>query len=263
MLFGYEWELLKCPAGAWQWLANNVKEEHLIPDAHHPSKKHRPMMTTADLSLRFFPDYELISRSFLNNPDAFADAFAKAWFKLTHRHMGPQSRYLCKEVPSETFIWQDPIPKCDQPLVSHEGITKLKSAVLGSGLSVIELVSSAWASASTFSGSDKRGGANGARIRFAPQKDWEVNNPAMIQKDLSALEQIQQAFNQSQTDGKKVSLADLIVLGGNEGIEHAANQAGIQIEVPFTPGRMHALESQTDQDSFAVLEPIADGFRNY
>jgi len=260
MLFGYEWELVKSPAGAQQWQAKNCKPEHMIPDAHDPSKKHVPMMTTADLSLRFDPIYEPIARRFHQNPEAFADAFARAWFKLTHRDMGPKVRYLGSEVPSEDLIWQDPIPAVDHPLINAKDIAALKAKILASGLSVSELVSTAWASASTFRGSDKRGGANGARIRLAPQKDWEVNQPAQLAKALSTLEGIQQEFNKSQKKGKKVSLADLIVLGGCAAIESAA---GFSVKVPFTPGRADASQDQTDVESFAALEPEADGFRNY
>ena len=263
MLFGYEWTLVKSPAGAWQWLAAGVREEHMIPDAHDPSKKHRPMMTTADLSLRFDPIYEPIARRFHQDPQAFADAFARAWFKLTHRDMGPKARYLGPEVPAEDLIWQDPLPAVDHPLINAKDIADLKAKVLASGLSVSELVSTAWASASIFRGSDKRGGANGARIRLAPQKDWEANQPAQLAKALTTLEGIQQAFNKVQKDGKKVSLADLIVLGGCAAIEAAAKSAGHAMEVPFTPGRADASQDQTDVESFAVLEPEADGFRNY
>jgi catalase-peroxidase len=263
MLFGYEWELVKSPAGAKQWHAKNVKEEHMIPDAHNPSKKHVPMMTTADLSLRFDPIYELISRRFHKDPKAFADAFARAWFKLTHRDMGPRARYLGREVPKEELIWQDPIPAIKHKLIDEKDINVLKRKILASGLSVSELVSTAWASASTFRGSDKRGGANGARIRLAPQKDWEVNQPAQLAKVLQTLEGIQSKFNRAQSRGKKVSLADLIVLGGCAGIEKAAKNAGLKVKVPFTPGRMDAVQEQTDVESFAVLEPAADGFRNY
>ncbi|TAH48146.1 MAG: catalase/peroxidase HPI [Betaproteobacteria bacterium] len=262
-LFGYEWELVKSPAGAWQWLAKDVRDEDMIPDAHDPSKKHRPMMTTADLSLRFDPIYEPISRRFHQDPAAFADAFARAWFKLTHRDMGPRSRYLGPEVPAEDLIWQDPVPAVDHPLIDATDIADLKAKILASGLSVSELVSTAWASASTFRGSDKRGGANGARIRLAPQKDWEANQPAQLAKVLAALEAIQSAFNTAQTGGKKVSLADLIVLGGCAAVERAASAAGHAIAVPFTPGRSDASQAQTDVESFAVLEPTADGFRNY
>ncbi|GAB4400754.1 MAG: catalase/peroxidase HPI [Anaerolineales bacterium] len=263
MLFGYEWELTKSPAGANQWVAKNVKPEHMIPDAHDPSKKHAPMMTTADLSLRFDPIYEPISRRFHQDPEAFADAFARAWFKLTHRDMGPKARYLGPEVPAEDLIWQDPLPSVDHPLVTKKDIATLKAKMLGSGLSLSELVSTAWASASTFRGSDKRGGANGARIRLAPQKDWEVNQPEQLAKVLTTLESIQKDFNNSQKKGKKVSLADLIVLGGCAAVEVAAKAAGYEVEVPFTPGRVDASQEQTDVNSFAVLEPEADGFRNY
>ncbi|MBS0347617.1 MAG: catalase/peroxidase HPI [Proteobacteria bacterium] len=262
-LFGYEWELVKSPAGASQWLARDVKDEDLIPDAHDPSIKHRPMMTTADLSLRFDPIYEPIARRFHKDPQAFAEAFARAWFKLTHRDMGPKVRYIGPEVPAEDLIWQDPIPAVDHPLVDVADIAALKAKVLASGLSISELVSTAWASASTFRGSDKRGGANGARIRLAPQKDWEANEPARLAKVLATLEEIQQGFNGAQGGGKKVSLADLIVLGGCAAVESAARTAGHAIDVPFTPGRTDALAAQTDADSFAVLEPQADGFRNY
>ncbi len=263
MLFSYEWELVKSPSGANQWLAKNVKEEHMIPDAHNPSKKSRPMMTTADLSLRFDPIYEPISRRFHKDPQAFADAFARAWFKLTHRDMGPRSRYLGPEVPSEELIWQDPVPAVNHELITAKDIASLKEKILASGLSVSELVSTAWASASTFRGSDKRGGANGARIRLAPQKDWEVNQPAQLKKVLQILEGIHGEFNKAQSGGKKVSLADLIVLGGCAGVEKAAKDAGSELKVPFAPGRMDASQGQTDVRSFAVLEPYADGFRNY
>ncbi|MDI9333336.1 MAG: catalase/peroxidase HPI [Cytophagales bacterium] len=260
MLFGYEWELTKSPAGAQQWTPKNCKPEHMIPDAHDQSKKHPPMMTTADMSLRMDAAYEKISRRFHQNPKEFADAFARAWFKLTHRDMGPSTRYLGPETPSEALIWQDPIPSVDHALINDQDIAALKATVLSSGLSVSELVSTAWASASTFRGSDKRGGANGARIRLAPQKDWEVNQPKQLAKVLDKLESIQQQFNKA---GKKVSLADLIVLAGCAGVEQAANNAGHKITVPFAPGRMDATQAQTDVASFAVLEPIADGFRNY
>ncbi len=263
MLFGYEWELVKSPAGAHQWRAKDCKPEHMIPDAHDPSKKYAPMMTTADLSLRFDPIYEPISRRFHANPEAFADAFARAWFKLTHRDMGPKARYLGPEVPAEDLIWQDPLPALDHALIDSKDIADLKSKIQASGLSVAELVSTAWASASTFRGSDKRGGANGARIRLAPQKDWDVNQPAQLAKVLSTLEKIQQDFNGAQKKGKKVSLADLIVLGGCAAVESAAKAAGYEVEVPFTPGRVDASQEQTDVNSFAVLEPEADGFRNY
>ena len=263
MLFGYEWELVKSPAGAKQWLAKDVKEEHMIPDAHDPSKKHRPMMTTADLSLRFDPIYEPIARRFHKDPQAFADAFARAWFKLTHRDLGPRSRYLGPEIPAEVLIWQDPVPPVDHPLIDAKDIVDLKARVLASGLSSAELVSTAWASASTFRGSDKRGGANGARIRLAPQKDWEANQPAQLAKVLAALTRIQSEFNAAQSAGKGVSLADLIVLAGCAAVEQAAKAAGYTIEVPFSPGRTDATQEQTDIESFAVLEPLADGFRNF
>jgi catalase-peroxidase len=263
VLFGYEWELTKSPAGAHQWVAKNVKPEHMIPDAHDPSKKHPPMMTTADLSLRFDPIYEPIARRFHQNPQAFADAFARAWFKLTHRDMGPKARYLGPEVPAEELIWQDPIPAVDHPLIDAKDIAALKTQLLASGLSIAELVSAAWASASTFRGSDKRGGANGARIRLAPQKDWEVNQPEQLARVLAALDKIRQGFQSAQSGGKKVSLADLIVLGGCAAVEAAAKAAGFAVDVPFTPGRTDASQDQTDVESFAVLEPQADGFRNY
>jgi catalase-peroxidase len=263
MLFGYEWELVKSPAGAQQWQAKNVKPEHLIPDAHDPSKKHPPMMTTADLSLRFDPIYEPIARRFHQNPEAFADAFARAWFKLTHRDMGPKVRYLGAEVPKEDLIWQDPIPAVNHKLIGAKDVATLKKEILASGLSTPELVSTAWASASTFRGSDKRGGANGARIRLAPQKDWEVNQPVQLAKALKTLERIRKEFNSAQSDGKKVSLADLIVLGGCVAVEAAAKAAGHALKVPFTPGRTDASQAQTDVESFAFLEPEADGFRNY
>jgi len=263
MLFGYEWVLAKSPAGAWQWHAAGVRDEHMIPDAHNPSKKHRPMMTTADLSLRFDPIYEPIARRFHQDPQAFADAFARAWFKLTHRDMGPKARYLGPDVPAEDLIWQDPIPAVDHPLVDAADIAGLKAKLLASGLSIAELVSTAWASASTFRGSDMRGGANGARIRLAPQKDWDANQPAQLARVLATLDEIRKGFDKAQTDGRKVSLADLIVLGGCAAIEAAARAAGHAIEVPFTPGRSDASQAQTDVESFAVLEPVADGFRNY
>jgi catalase-peroxidase len=263
VLFKYEWELVKSPAGANQWLAKDVDEEDMVVDAHDPSKKHRPMMTTADLSLRFDPIYEPIARRYLKNPKKFADAFARAWFKLTHRDMGPRSRYLGPEVPAEELIWQDPVPAVDHKLVNKKDIADLKRKILDSGLSVSQLVSTAWASASTFRGSDMRGGANGARIRLAPQKDWEVNQPAKLKKVLKTLEGIQKAFNSAQSGGKKVSLADLIVLGGCAGVEQAAKNAGHKVTVPFTPGRTDASQKQTDAPSFAVLKPAADGFRNY
>jgi catalase-peroxidase len=263
VLFKYEWELVKSPAGAYQWLAKDVAEEDMVVDAHDPSKKHRPMMTTADLSLRFDPIYEPIARRYLENPEEFADAFARAWFKLTHRDMGPRSRYLGPEVPEEELIWQDPVPAVDHELIDEKDIADLKGKILASGLSISELVSTAWASASTFRGSDKRGGANGARIRLAPQKDWEVNQPEQLAKVLETLEGIQKAFNSAQSGGKKVSLADLIVLGGCAGVEQAAKNAGHDVTVPFAPGRTDASQEQTDVKSFAVLEPAADGFRNY
>jgi catalase-peroxidase len=257
-LFGFEWELTKSPAGAHQWVAKDAPE--IIPDAFDPNRKHRPTMLTTDLSLRVDPEYEKISRRFLENPDAFADAFARAWFKLTHRDMGPRARYLGPEVPSEVLVWQDPVPEVNHPLVDASDIEQLKRMIADSGLSNSELISTAWASASTFRGSDKRGGANGARIRLAPQKDWEVNNPQQLQKVLSRLESIKADF---ESTGKKVSMADLIVLGGSVGIERAAQAAGKSITVDFTPGRMDASQEQTDVDSFKWMEPIADGFRNY
>jgi catalase-peroxidase len=260
-LFGHEWELTKSPAGANQWVAKDAGAT--IPHAHDPSKKLLPTMLTTDLSLRFDPAYEKISRRFMENPDQLADAFARAWFKLTHRDMGPRVRYLGPEVPAEELLWQDPIPALDHPLVGEPDIASLKQKILASGLSVSELVSTAWASASTFRGSDKRGGANGARIRLAPQKDWEVNQPEQLSKVLKALEGIQGEFNGAQSGGKKVSLADLIVLAGSAGIEQAAKNAGHQVNVPFTPGRMDASQDQTDVQSVAALEPVADGFRNY
>lgn len=260
-LFGYEWELTKSPAGAHQWVAKDAGET--IPDPFDSSKKHLPTMLTTDLSLRIDPAYEKISRRFMENPDQFADAFAKAWFKLTHRDMGPRSRYLGPEVPSEELLWQDPIPAVNHPLIDLGDVATLKKQILASGLSVSEMVSTAWASASTFRGSDKRGGANGARIRLAPQKDWEVNQPTQLAKVLKVLEGIQSAFNSAQSGGKKVSLADLIVLAGCAGVELAAKNAGQDVTVPFTPGRMDASQEQTDIESFAFLEPIADGFRNY
>jgi catalase-peroxidase len=263
MLFTYEWELDKSPAGAYQWVAKNVKPEHMIPDAHDPTKKHSPMMTTADLSLRFDPIYEPIARRFYEHPDQFAEAFARAWFKLTHRDMGPRSRYLGPEVPAEELIWQDPVPEVNHDLIDTTDIMELKTKILTSGLSIPELVSTAWASASTFRGSDKRGGANGARIRLAPQKDWEVNQPSQLKRVLLTLEKIQKEFNKAQSGGKKVSLADLIVLAGCAGVEQAAKNAGYKLTVPFTPGRTDASQEQTDVVSFTVLEPKADGFRNY
>ena len=262
-LFGYEWELTKSPAGAKQWVAKNGGGTATIPDAHDPSKSHAPTMLTTDLSLRFDPAYEKISRRFYENPHEFADAFARSWFKLTHRDMGPRTRYLGPEVPKEDLIWQDPIPAVTHKLIDDKDIAELKKKILASGLSVSQLVSTAWASASTFRGSDKRGGANGARIRLAPQKDWEVNNPTQLAKVLGILEKIQKDFNSIQSDGKKVSLADLIVLGGCAGVEKAAKNAGHEVTVPFMPGRGDALQEQTDVESFAVLEPVGDGFRNY
>ncbi|MDY6973356.1 MAG: catalase/peroxidase HPI, partial [Thermodesulfobacteriota bacterium] len=263
VLFKYEWELVKSPAGAHQWLAKDVDENDMIVDAHDPSKKHRPMMTTADLSLRFDPIYEPIARRYLKNPEEFKDAFARAWFKLTHRDMGPRSRYLGAEVPAEVLIWQDPVPAGDHELIDTQDIADLKGRILASGLSISELVLTAWASASTFRGSDKRGGANGARIRLAPQKDWEVNQPEQLATVLKTLEGIQKNFNAAQSGGKKVSIADVIVLGGCAGVEQAAKNAGHDVTVPFTPGRTDASQEQTDVQSFAVLEPYADGFRNY
>jgi len=263
VLFKYEWELVKSPAGAHQWLAINPDPEDMVVDAHDPSLRHRPMMTTADLAMRFDPIYGPIARRFLDDHAAFADAFARAWFKLTHRDMGPKALYLGPEVPTEDLIWQDPIPACDHPVIDAADIADLKSRILASGLSGAELVATAWASASTFRGSDLRGGANGARIRLAPQKDWEANQPAELARVLEVLEGIQAAFNAGATGGKRVSLADLIVLGGTAAVEAAAKAAGHAIAVPFTPGRMDASQEQTDVESFAVMEPQADGFRNY
>lgn len=260
-LFNYEWELTTSPAGAKQWVAKDAPE--IIPDAHIPGKFHKPTMLTTDLTLRFDPEFGKISRHFYEDPQAFADAFARAWFKLTHRDMGPIARYLGPEVPKEELIWQDPIPAVNHPLIDDKDVALLKEQILAASLSVAELVSTAWASASTFRGSDKRGGANGARIRLAPQKDWAVNQPAQLAKVLQALDGIQQTFNASATGGKKISLADLIVLAGGVGVEQAAKRAGVAVTVPFTPGRMDASQAQTDVDSFAVLEPLADGFRNY
>jgi catalase-peroxidase len=262
-LFSYEWELTKSPAGAHQWRPKGGAGAGTIPDAHDPAKRHAPAMLTTDLSLRLDPAYEKISRRFYQNPAQFADAFARAWFKLTHRDMGPRARYLGPEVPAEELIWQDPIPAVNHKLIDQQDIAALKGKILASGLSVSELVTTAWASASTFRGSDKRGGANGARIRLAPQKDWEVNQPAQLAKVLKTLEGIQSEFNKAQSGGKKVSLADLIVLGGCAGVEQAAKQAGHPVTVPFAPGRMDASQEQTDVESFAVLEPVADGFRNH
>ena len=262
-LFGYDWELTKSPAGAQQWIPTNGAGSDSIPDAHDPSKRHVPSMLTTDLSLRFDPAYEKISRRFYEHPDEFEDAFARAWFKLTHRDMGPRARYFGPEVPDEELIWQDPIPAVDHELIDETDIASLKAKILDSGLSVGELVSTAWASASTFRGSDKRGGANGARIRLAPQKDWEVNQPDQLAKVLAILEGIHSEFNDTQSGGKKVSLADLIVLAGCAGVEQAAKSTGHEVTVPFTPGRMDASQEQTDVESFGVLEPVADGFRNY
>ena len=262
-LFGFEWELTKSPAGAYQWKPKDGAGAGTVPDAHDPSKSHAPFMLTTDLSLRMDPIYEPISRRFYENPDQFEDAFARAWFKLTHRDMGPRARYLGPEVPAEELIWQDPIPAVTHELIDNQDIAALKDKILASGLTVSQLVSTAWASASTFRGSDKRGGANGARIRLAPQKDWEVNNPAQLASVLETLEGIQKEFNSAQSGGKTVSLADLIVLGGCAGIEQAAKNSGHDVTVPFTPGRADASEEQTDVESFAVLEPAADGFRNY
>jgi catalase-peroxidase len=262
-LFGYDWDVVKSPAGAWQWVPTDPAAKELVPDAHDPSKRHAPIMTTADLALRMDPIYGPISKRFHANPEEFADAFARAWFKLTHRDMGPRSNYLGPEVPEEELIWQDPVPSVDHELINAKDIVDLKDKVLASGLSISELVSTAWASASTFRGSDKRGGANGARIHLAPQKDWEVNQPILLKTVLQTLEKIQKEFNSKQSGGKKVSLADLIVLGGCAGIEQAVKNAGYNISVPFKPGRTDASQEQTDVESFAVLEPAADGFRNY
>ena len=262
-LFGYEWDLTKSPAGAYQWVPTDPGAADTVPDAHDPSKKHTPVMLTTDLALRMDPIYEPISRRFLEHPDQFADAFARAWYKLTHRDMGPISRYLGPEVPDEQLLWQDPVPAVDHELIDAQDIAALKSTILESGLSISQLVSTAWASASTFRGSDKRGGANGARIRLAPQKDWDVNQPAQLGAVLGVLEDIQRGFNSSQSGGTKVSLADVIVLGGCAAVELAARNAGHDVQVPFSPGRTDAVQEQTDVDSFAVLEPTADGFRNY
>jgi catalase-peroxidase len=262
-LFSYEWELTKSPAGAYQWKPKGDAGAGTVPDAHDPSKRHAPSMLTTDIALRVDPVYEKIARRFYENPDQLADAFARAWFKLTHRDMGPRSRYLGPEVPAEELIWQDPVPAVDHELIDEQDIADLKGKIVASGLSISELVSTAWASASTFRGSDKRGGANGARIRLVPQKDWEVNQPEQLEKVLETLTGIQKAFNDAQSGDKKVSLADLIVLGGCAGVEQAAKNAGYDIAVPFTPGRTDASQEQTDVDSFAVLEPVADGFRNY
>ncbi|SKD01030.1 catalase/peroxidase HPI [Burkholderia sp. CF099] len=262
-LFGYEWELTKSPAGAHQWTPKGGAGAGTVPDPHDPSKRRSPSLLTTDLALRFDANYEKISRRFYDNPDEFADAFARAWFKLTHRDMGPRSRYLGADVPKETFLWQDPVPAVDHPLIDGHDIDALKERILATGLSVSQLVSTAWASASTFRGSDKRGGANGARIRLAPQNGWEVNQPAQLSEVLETLESVQQAFNDGRSDGKKVSLADLIVLAGCVGVEQAASNAGHGVSVPFTPGRTDASQAETDAHSFAVLEPLADGFRNY
>jgi catalase-peroxidase len=262
-LFGHEWVLTKSPAGAHQWTPRDPAAKDTVPDAHDPSRRHAPMMTTADMAMRMDPAYEKISRRFMENPKELADAFARAWFKLTHRDMGPRARYLGPLVPKEVLIWQDPIPAVDHKLVDEQDIAALKTRILASGLSISQLVTTAWASAATFRGSDKRGGANGARIRLAPQKDWEVNQPTELARVLKVLEAIQKEFNGSQSGGKKVSLADLIVLGGCAAVEAAAKKAGQDVKVPFSPGRMDASQEQTDVDSFAVLEPAADGFRNF
>lgn len=262
-LFEYEYELTKSPAGKYQWVAKDDEAQNTVPDAHDPNKKHAPMMLTTDLSLKVDPEYEKISRQFYDNPDEFADAFARAWFKLIHRDMGPRDRYLGPEVPEEELIWQDPVPKVDHELVDDKDVAELKDKLLNSGLSVSQLVSTAWASASTFRGSDKRGGANGARIRLSPQKDWEANNPGQLKKVLGTLEKIQKEFNDAQSGNKKVSLADLIVLGGCAAVEKAAKDAGHDVKVPFTPGRADAAEEQTDVESFNYLEPHVDGFRNF
>ncbi|HSO04561.1 MAG TPA: catalase/peroxidase HPI, partial [Candidatus Limnocylindrales bacterium] len=262
-LFGYEWDLTKSPAGAWQWVPTDPAAADAVPDAHDPATRHAPVMLTTDLALRMDPIYEPISRRFLENPDEFADAFARAWFKLTHRDMGPKSRYLGPEVPAESLIWQDPVPALDHELIDAGDIAALKATILASGLSIGRLVSTAWAAASTFRGTDKRGGANGARIRLAPQNGWDVNDPAELATTLRTLEGIQAGFNAAQSGGKRVSLADLIVLGGCAAVEQAARDAGVDVEVPFTPGRTDASQEMTDVESFAVLEPVADGFRNY
>ena len=262
-LFGYDWELTKSPAGAHQWRPKGDAGAGTVPDAHDPSKRHAPSMLTTDLALRFDPAYEKISRRFLEHPQQFADAFARAWFKLTHRDMGPRSRYLGPDVPAEELPWQDPLPAVDHALIDAHDVAALKATILASGLTVAQLVSTAWASASTFRGSDKRGGANGARIRLAPQKDWAANDPAALARVLGTLERIRNAFDAAQTGGKRVSMADLIVLAGNAGVELAARTAGVEVTVPFTPGRTDATQAQTDVESFAVLEPVADGFRNY
>ena len=263
MLFGYEWELTKSPAGAWQWTPTDASAATLVPDAHDPTKRHPPMMATTDLSLKMDPVYLPISRRFHENPDQFADAFARAWFKLTHRDMGPVSRYLGPDVPTEELLWQDPVPAVDHALVDAEDIAALKAKLLDSGLSIGQLVATAWGSAATFRGSDKRGGANGGRIRLAPAKDWEVNQPVKLARTLEILETIQGEFNRAQTGGKRISLADLIVLGGCAAVEAAAKRGGVDVQVPFTPGRTDASQEQTDAEAYAVLEPLADGFRNY
>ena len=263
VLFKYEWNLEKSPAGAWQWVAVNPDPEDMVPDAYDPNKRYPPIMLTTDLALKLDPEFAKIARRFLENPQELEDAFARAWFKLTHRDMGPKSRYLGPEVPEEDFIWQDPIPPVDHALIDEEDVANLKKRILDSGLSITELVYTAWSAASTFRASDKRGGANGARIRLAPQKDWEVNHPEQLARVLAVLEQIQAEFNAAQTNGKRVSLADLIVLGGNAAIEEAARRAGVEITVPFAPGRTDATQEQTDIESFSYLEPVADGFRNY
>ena len=262
-LFGYEWELTKSPAGSLQWVAKDVRPEDMIPDAHDPTKKHRPMMTTADLALRMDPAYEKISRHYLAHPDLFADSFARAWFKLTHRDMGPRVRYLGPEVPQEELIWQDPVPPVNHQLVGPKEITDLKTKITDSGLTISQLVTTAWASASTFRGSDLRGGANGCRIRLAPQNSWEVNQPSEMCKVFQKLEMIRGAFNASSKNGVQISLADMVVLGGCAGVEEAAKKAGLSLSVPFSPGRTDASPAQTDVASFALLEPRADGFRNY
>jgi catalase-peroxidase len=262
-LFGYEWELTKSPAGAWQWQPKDGAGDGTVPDAHDPSKQNAPMMLTTDLALKVDPEYRKISKHFYENPDEFADAFARAWYKLTHRDMGPKSRYLGPDVPEDDLLWQDPLPEADHALIDGEDIAHLKEDILASGLAVSELVSTAWASASTYRDSDKRGGANGARIRLAPQKGWTVNNPEQLAKVLQVLEEIQQAFNSAQSGDKRVSMADLIVLGGAAAIEQAAEKGGHDVTVPFTPGRTDATAEQTDEESFDWLKPEADGFRNY
>jgi catalase-peroxidase len=262
-LFGYEWELTKSPAGAWQWTPDDQSAQGTVPDAHDPTKRHAPMMATSDIALRVDPIYEPIAKRFHEHPEEFADAFARAWYKLTHRDMGPRSRYLGPDVPAEVLLWQDPVPAVDHALIDADDVRALKATILAAGLSVAQLVSTAWASASTFRGSDKRGGANGARIRLEPQKNWAVNQPAQLTTVLATLERIQGDFNAAQTGGKRVSLADLIVLAGGAAVEQAAKSAGVEVEVPFTPGRTDASQEQTDVDSFAVLEPKADGFRNH